>query len=74
MQGHSPAQKVTLAGKRNVGITELEQVGNYAVRIIFDDGHNTGIYSWPVLYRLGRDQELIWATYEAALAAKGLSR
>jgi DUF971 family protein len=74
VQGHSPAQKVTLAGKRNVGITELEQVGNYAVRIIFDDGHNTGIYSWPVLYRLGRDQELIWATYEAALAAKGLSR
>lgn len=74
VQGHNPSQKVTLAGKRNVGITELEQVGNYAVRIIFDDGHSTGIYSWPYLYHLGREQGAIWAAYEVALADKGLSR
>jgi DUF971 family protein len=74
VQGHSPAQKVTLAGKRDVGIRELEPVGNYAVRILFDDGHGTGIYSWPYLYQLGRDREAIWASYLEALAAKGLSR
>jgi DUF971 family protein len=74
VQGHSPSQKVTLAGKRGVGIVELEPVGNYAVRIVFDDGHATGIYSWPYLHRLGRDQEEIWRAYLAALEAKGLSR
>ena len=56
VQGHTPSQKVTVPGKRNVGIVELEPVGNYAVRIIFDDGHRPGIYSWPYLYRLGREQ------------------
>ena len=74
VQGHSAEQKVTLPGKRNVGIVELEPVGNYAVRIIFDDGHSTGIYSWPNLYRLGRDQATIWQAYTNALEAKGLSR
>ena len=74
VQGHSAAQKVTLAGKRDVGIAELEQVGNYAVRVIFDDGHSTGIYSWPYLYRLGRDQQAIWQAYLDALAQKGLAR
>jgi DUF971 family protein len=74
VQGHNTSQKVTLAGKRKVGIVQLEQVGNYAVRIVFDDGHSTGIYSWPYLYQLGREQGSIWAAYEAALAAKGLSR
>jgi DUF971 family protein len=74
VQGHSPTQKVILAGKRHVGITELEPVGNYAVRVLFDDGHSTGIYSWPYLHRLGRDQEAIWQAYLAAVAAKGLSR
>jgi DUF971 family protein len=74
VQGHAPSQKVTVAGKREVGITALEQVGNYAVRIVFDDGHSTGIYSWPYLYQVGRDQGSIWAAYEAALAAKGFSR
>jgi DUF971 family protein len=74
VQGHSPAQKVTLAGKRGVGIVEVEPVGNYAVRVVFDDGHSTGIYSWPYLHRLGRDQEGIWRAYLAALEAKGLSR
>jgi DUF971 family protein len=52
----------------------LEPVGNYAVRILFDDGHGTGIYTWPWLYRLGRDQDAIWRDYLAALTAKGLSR
>jgi DUF971 family protein len=74
VQGHSPSQRVTLAGKRGVGIVELEPVGNYAVRIVFDDGHSTGIYSWPYLYRLGRDQEEIWRAYLTALESKGLSR
>jgi DUF971 family protein len=74
VQGHVPSQKVTVAGKRNVGITRLEQVGNYAVRIEFDDGHSTGIYSWPYLHRLGRDQGRIWGEYLRALEAKGLSR
>ena len=74
VQGHNPSQKVTLGGKRQVGITALEQVGNYAVRIIFDDGHSTGIFSWPYLYHLGHEQGAIWAAYTAALAEKGLSR
>lgn len=74
VQGHSPSQKVTVAGKREVGIQALEPVGNYAVRIVFDDGHATGIYSWPYLHKLGREQERIWAAYLDALAQKGLSR
>ncbi len=74
VQGHTPSQKVVVAGKRNVAIRDLEPVGNYAVRIVFDDGHDTGIYSWPYLYRLGRDRERIWQAYLEALAARGLSR
>jgi DUF971 family protein len=74
VQGHSPSQKVTVAGKRAVDIVRLEQVGNYAVRIVFDDGHDTGIFSWPYLYRLGRDQGRLWQAYLDALAQKGLSR
>lgn len=74
VQGHVPSQKVTVPGKRAVGIVELEPVGNYAVRIVFDDGHSTGIYSWPYLYRLGRDQDTIWRAYLDALHSKGLSR
>jgi DUF971 family protein len=74
VQGHSAAQKVTVGGKAGVGIASLEQVGNYAVRVIFDDGHSTGIYSWPYLHRLGRDQTAIWQAYLDAVAARGLSR
>ncbi len=74
VQGHSPTQKVTVSGKRDVAIRELEPVGNYAVRVVFDDGHDTGIFSWPYLYRLGRDRERIWQAYLDALAQKGLSR
>lgn len=74
VQGHSAAQKQTVAGRRHVGILELEPVGNYAVRIRFDDLHDTGIFSWQYLYTLGREQETRWANYLAELAKKDLSR
>ena len=74
VQGHSPDQKQTVAGKRLVGITGLEPVGNYAVRLRFDDGHDTGIFSWQYLHELGREQGVRWSAYEAALQAKGLRR
>ena len=74
VQGHSPSQKQTVAGRRHVGIMEIEPVGNYAIRIKFDDLHDTGIFSWTYLYRLGRDQDEIWQAYLDAVAAKGLSR
>lgn len=74
VQGHSPAQKQLVAGKRHVAIVAVDPVGNYAVRLSFDDGHDSGIYSWTLLYRLGREQEGLWAAYLAALAARGLSR
>lgn len=74
VQGHSPSQKQTVAGRRHVGIMDIEKVGNYAIRIKFDDLHDTGIFSWTYLYNLGRDQDEIWQAYLDALAAKGLSR
>jgi DUF971 family protein len=74
VQGHSPGQKQILGGRRHVGILALEPVGNYAIRISFDDLHDTGIYSWSYLYELGHEQETRWQAYLAALAAKGLSR
>lgn len=74
VQGHGPSQKVTVPGKRRVGIAELEPVGNYAVRIVFDDGHSTGIYSWSYLHKLGREQDRIWQDYLDRLTAQGLSR
>ena len=74
VQGHTPSQKVTVGGKRRVGILRLEPVGNYAVRIVFDDGHSTGIYSWSWLYRLGVEQATIWAAYLAEIERQGLSR
>ena len=74
VQGHVPSQKVTVAGKRAVGIVRVEPVGNYAVRIVFDDGHATGIYSWSYLARLGREQAHLWAASLAELETQGLSR
>lgn len=74
VQGHSPDQKKLVAGRRHVGIMELEPMGNYAVKIKFDDLHDTGIFSWQYLYRLGRDQDRIWRDYLAALEAGGQSR
>lgn len=74
VQGHGPDQKTLVAGRRHVGIANVEAVGNYAVRIVFDDLHDTGIYSWRYLYRLGLERETRWAKYVAALEAAGLSR
>ena len=74
VQGHGPDEKVIVAERSHVGILDLEPVGNYAVRIKFDDLHDTGIYSWNYLYQLGVEQERRWRDYLAALAAKGLSR
>ena len=74
VQGHGPSQKQIVAGRRHVGILALEPVGNYAIRIKFDDLHDTGIFSWAYLYELGRKQDELWANYLKALAARGLSR
>ncbi len=74
VQGHGPGDKKVVAGRRHVGILEIEPVGNYAVRIKFDDLHDTGIFSWQYLYQLGRDQDEIWQAYLSALEAQGLSR
>jgi DUF971 family protein len=74
VQGHGPGQKKVVAGRRHVGIMKLEPVGNYAVRIIFDDLHDTGIYSWSYLYDLGRNRDRYWNDYLAVLSASGLSR
>jgi DUF971 family protein len=74
VQGHGPGEKVIVAERAHVGILELEPVGNYAVRIKFDDLHDTGIYSWDYLYRLGVEYDKRWREYLAALKARGLSR
>jgi DUF971 family protein len=74
VQGHGPGQKTLVYGRARVGIIGLEPVGNYAVRITFDDLHDTGIYSWNYLYQLGVEHERRWREYLAALAASGLTR
>jgi len=74
VQGHGPGQKTLISGRREVGIMQVEPVGHYAIRIVFDDLHDSGIYSWAYLHTLGREQAERWAAYEDALAAKGLSR
>ena len=74
VQGHSPDQRVTVARKRRVKIKELRPVGNYAVRIVFDDGHDTGLFAWSYLQILDRERDTRWAEYLAALAQKGLDR
>jgi len=74
VQGHSPEQRVTVPGKRNVRILRLEPVGNYAVRIVFDDGHDTGLFVWDYLRDLGENQEARFQSYLDELAAKRLTR
>ena len=74
VQGHGPSQKQIVAGRMHVGILEIEQMGNYAIKIKFDDLHDTGIYSWEYLYGLGRDQETLWRQYLAELEKRGLKR
>ncbi len=74
VQGHGPDQKTIVAGRRHVGIMGVESVGNYAIRINFDDLHDTGIYSWDTLYDYGQRQDELWQDYLDALKAQGLSR
>jgi DUF971 family protein len=74
VQGHGPGQKTVVAGRRHVGIMKVEPVGNYAVRLVFDDLHDTGIYSWKYLYELGTNLDARWQAYLDALERLGQSR
>ena len=74
VQGHSAEERKTIAGKRDVGIIEVLPVGNYAVRLVFDDMHSTGIFGWEYLFELGRGHAHLWQDYLDELAAKNLSR
>src|ERR1700677_3862129 len=74
VQGHSPAERRVVAGKRNVQMMELHPVGNYAVRLVFDDLHSTGIFTWDYLFELGRNRENYWREYLGELKDKKLSR
>jgi DUF971 family protein len=74
VQGHGPGQEVLQTGKRQVGIVAVEPVGHYAIKPVFSDGHESGLYTWETLYRLGRDQDALWRTYLERLAAAGLDR
>lgn len=74
VQGHGPGQEVLQTGKREVTVVGLEPVGNYAVKPIFSDGHDSGIFSWEYLYMLGSRQQQLWADYEQRLAVAGVER
>ncbi len=74
VKGHGPGQEQLVWGKRKVKIARVESVGNYAVRLIFDDGHSTGIFTWPYLLKLVREKDTLFTAYEAKLKAAGLSR
>ena len=74
VQGHSPDERKTVSGKRDVAILEVHPIGNYAVRLVFDDLHSTGIFSWDYLLELGRKRESRWRDYLDELASKNLSR
>jgi DUF971 family protein len=74
VQGHSPEERKLEVGKEEVNVDRIEPVGNYAVLLHFDDGHNTGIYSWETLYKLGAGQQLNWKQYLAELEAAGHKR
>ncbi len=74
VQGHSPEEKKTIPGKRNVRIKKIEPAGNYAVLLRFDDGHDTGLFSWEYLYDLGTRRDEVWQAYLSAVKDQGLSR
>jgi len=74
VQGHGPGQRRVVSGRQHVGIIGVEPVGHYAVRLIFDDLHDSGIYSWSFLHQLGQEQAQRWAAYLDELESKGLSR
>ncbi len=74
VKGHGPGQEVLQTGKEQVNINNVEPVGNYAVKLVFDDGHNTGLYTWTYLYELGSDMEANWADYLDRLKQAGYER
>jgi DUF971 family protein len=74
VQGHGPGQRVYFGGKQKIGIGAIEPVGHYAVRLVFDDGHDTGIFSWDYLHELGSRHDEKWSSYLDALASRGLTR
>jgi len=74
VQGHGPGQEVLQIGKQDVNIDKIEQVGNYAVQLFFDDNHDTGIYSWDTLYHLGKEQDTLWPQYLNRLKEAGHKR
>lgn len=74
VQGHNPSQRQTVPGKKDVTITDIQPTGNYAVRLVFDDGHSTGIYSWKTFTKFAREREALWADYLQRMEEKGLSR
>ena len=74
VQGHGPGQEVLQTGKREVNVVDLEPIGNYAVKPVFSDGHDSGLFSWDYLYQLGSRQAQLWADYEARLQAAGVDR
>jgi len=74
VKGHGPGQETLVFGKRLVSITGIEPVGTYAVRLLFSDGHTTGIFTWPYLAQLGKEAPELWATYEAKLVEAGRTR
>ena len=74
VRGHSPSQAVLQLGKENVGITAIEPIGRYAIKLAFDDGHDTGLYSWGMLYDLGQNRETYWQDYLQKLEEAGHQR
>lgn len=74
VQGHGPSERKFIPGKRDVEILKVEPVGHYAVRLVYDDMHDTGLYTWDYLLKLGREHDARWQIYNDALSAKGLSR
>ena len=74
VQGHGPGQEVLQTGKREVGIDNIEQVGNYAIKPFFSDGHESGLFTWNYLYELGQNQDTLWRAYLARLEAAGVDR
>ena len=74
VKGHGPGQEQLVGGKRNVSIVRLDPVGNYAVKIVFSDGHDTGLFTWPYLLKLGRERETMWQVYLDKLQEAGRQR
>ena len=74
VQGHGPGQEILQTGKREVNVVELEPIGNYAVKPVFSDGHESGLFTWDYLYHLGADQSRLWDDYERRLQAAGVAR